>query len=209
MRLLIGALFAFSLSAETIAPIGIVRGEMVEWQGVKNVGTLTVKSSVDGETYVCAVDNYTYLERESQRIVPAALTSGEKLEIIADRKPVGKCYARTVRVTRAKVSTGSWRLAVRNQRSPMLEALYPRGNITYSGVVVRLAPGVMVVRTRHDGEQALLLRQDTRFLDSGFASSAESLAVNKRVFVRCGRNLENEIEVYQVIWGEIAGPHRE
>ncbi|HYZ84332.1 MAG TPA: hypothetical protein VE621_08010 [Bryobacteraceae bacterium] len=197
--------------AQTPAPIGIVRGDLLEWKGDKdkNDGTLRVRSLHDGQNYDCQVDRFTYLERENERIVPSALRVGETIEIIADQKPGGKCYARTVRVT---TQTGpakpGQRPAIRVSRSPLLDAVYPRGNVTYAGVVVRMAPGVLVLRTRNDGEQQLLLRGDTRYLEGGSPSAIEALGVNTRVFVRCGRNLENDLEVYQVIWGEISGPKR-
>ena len=34
------------------------------------------------------------------------------------------------------------------------------------------------------------------------------LKPNTRVFVRAGRNLDDDLEVYQVIWGEILEPNR-
>jgi hypothetical protein len=205
--LLMGVCGGGVLVAQSVAPIGIVRGDMVEWKGTKTTGELIVRSNPDGEMYTCSIDNYSYLERASQRIHPAALEKGEKLEIIADRKAGGICYARTVRVAPPeRHPAASHRAPLRTVRSPMLEALYPRGNITYAGVVVRLAPGVLVLRTNRNGEQSLLLRQDTRFLKSGFPSESDALAINERVFVRCGKNLENELEVYQIIWGRIEGP---
>ena len=78
--------------------------------------------------------------------------------------------------------------------------------MTFAGVVLRLNPEMMVLHTRADGERIVLLRQDTRFMDSGNPATRGTLVVNTRVFVRAGRNLDNEVEAYQVIWGEIPGP---
>ena len=98
-----------------------------------------------------------------------------------------------------------------NLRAPMprtstADLLYPRGNMTFSGVVLRLNPEMIVLHTRKEGEKIIRLRQDTRFLDSGNPASRATLAVNTRVFVRAGRNLDDEVEAYQIIWGEIPGP---
>jgi len=97
--------------------------------------------------------------------------------------------------------------ALRPYRS--LDYVFPRGNVTFSGVVRRLSPNILVLRTREEPEKLVLLRDDTRFLDSGFPADLSRLAVNTRVFVRGGKNIENDLEAYQIIWGEIAGPKPE
>jgi hypothetical protein len=79
--------------------------------------------------------------------------------------------------------------------------------MTFSGVVLRINPEMMVLRTWRDGEKVILLRQDTRYMDSGLKTDFATLPVNTKVFVRGGKNLENELEAYQVVWGEISGPH--
>jgi hypothetical protein len=43
-------------------------------------------------------------------------------------------------------------------------------------------------------------------MDSGLPGELSTLVVNTRVSIRGGRNLDNELEAYQVIWGEIEGP---
>jgi hypothetical protein len=88
----------------------------------------------------------------------------------------------------------------------IIENIYPRGNLTFGGVVIRRSPTVLVVRTRTEPEKIIRLREDTRFLDSGTPATSADVSVNTRVFVRAGKNFENDIEAYQVIWGEIAGP---
>jgi hypothetical protein len=65
---------------------------------------------------------------------------------------------------------------------------------------------MLVLRTRTEPEQIVLLRDDTRFLQGGFPVDVSQLSINARVFIRGGRNLENDLEAYQVIWGEIPGP---
>ena len=80
--------------------------------------------------------------------------------------------------------------------------------MTFAGVVRRFNPQMVVLRTRDDAEKIVLLREDTRFLDSGLPVDLSKLAVNTRVFIRGGKNFENDLEAYQVIWGEIPGPKR-
>jgi hypothetical protein len=67
---------------------------------------------------------------------------------------------------------------------------------------------MLVLRTREDAEKIILLREDTRYLDSGVPVDYTKLSVNTRVFIRGGKNFENDLEAYQVIWGEIPGPKR-
>lgn len=81
------------------------------------------------------------------------------------------------------------------------------GNLTFSGVVARLNSQSLVLRTR-EGEQTLLIRRDTRYLANGDTVEAAQLRPNMRVFVRAGRNLYEQVEAYQVIWGSILDPAR-
>ncbi len=78
--------------------------------------------------------------------------------------------------------------------------------MTFAGVVTQLTPELLVLRTRSEPRQTLLLRSDTRFMSEGQRVERADLHVNTRVFVRAGRNLDNEVEVYQVIWGDIVRP---
>jgi hypothetical protein len=65
-----------------------------------------------------------------------------------------------------------------------------------------------VLRTRLDGDTQVLLRPDTRYLEAGAVVDSGALKPNTRVFVRAGRNLDGEVEAYQVIWGGILDPGR-
>jgi hypothetical protein len=114
----------------------------------------------------------------------------------------GECYARTVRI----VPPQSGRLASLRPYRSALDNVFPRGNLTFSGVVRRLNGQMLVLRTRTEPEQIILLRDDTRYLAGGLPSDFSQLAVNTRVFIRGGKNIENDLEAYQVIWGEIPGP---
>lgn len=206
MRALATLFVASGLMAD-VAPIGIVRGELLEWQvGTQGAGDFSVRSA-NSQVYSCHFDNYTYLERDNQRIGVSGLKPGEKLEIIADQKLAGKCYARTIRVVENKpaIVNPGYRVNLRPMRT-VADLVYPRGNVTFAGVVLRMNPGMMVLHTRTEGEKTILLRADTRYMDSGLPAERSALPVNTRVFIRGGKNLENELEAYQVIWGEIEGP---
>ncbi|MGH9627714.1 MAG: hypothetical protein ACRD7E_05155, partial [Bryobacteraceae bacterium] len=78
--------------------------------------------------------------------------------------------------------------------------------LTFAGVVLRMNPQMLVVRTRDEGEKHVMLREDTRYLEGGLPSERGFLNVNTRIFIRGGKNLDNEVEAYQIIWGKIAGP---
>jgi hypothetical protein len=192
--------------AQENAPVGILRGDLVEWDGDKVQGNILVRTPPD-RLYTCHFDGFTYLERDGQRIGLAALKTGDRLELVTDRKPGSqRCYARTVRVVDKSPATVNPGYRVNMRRNTIIDQLYPRGNLTFSGVILRMNAQMMVLRTRTQGETTVLLRQDTRYMDSGLPAEASMLAVNTRVSVRAGRNLDNEVEAYQVIWGEIEGP---
>ena len=191
--------------AQENAPAGIVRGDLVEWDGNKMEGDMLVRLPPD-RLYTCHFDAFTYMERDGERIAMGVLKAGDRLELVTDRKPGSqRCYARTLRVVDKLPPTNpGYRITAR--RSTLIDQLYPRGNLTFSGVILRLNAQMMVLRTRTQGEATVMLRQDTRYMDSGLPSEASMLVVNTRVSIRCGRNPENDLEAFQVIWGEIAGP---
>ena len=196
---------ALPAPAQENAPVGIVRGDLVEWDGNKVEGDVLVRTPPD-RIYTCHFDAFTYMERDGQRIGMAVLKAGDRLELVTDRKPGSqRCYARTLRVVdKPPVTNPGYRATAR--RSTLIDQLYPRGNLTFSGVILRLNAQMMVLRTRMQGETTVLLRPDTRYMDSGLPAEANMLVVNTRVSIRCGPNLDNELEAYQVIWGEIDGP---
>jgi hypothetical protein len=179
------------------APKGVFRGNVVKVADY----TLELKTTI-GTHYTCEFDKHTYMERDGQRVFAGALKADEPVEIITDIRGTA-CYTRTLRFipSTARLTT------VRPYRSS-IDHIYPRGNLTFAGVVRRFNPQILVLRTRDDAEKIVLLREDTRYLDSGIPVDFSRLAVNTRVFIRGGKNFENDLEAYQVIWGEIPGPKR-
>src|SRR5689334_17826289 len=86
------------------APIGIVRGDLVTWKGTGGNGEMDVKTA-EGHSYQCSFDRKTYFERDNQLVSPGAMSAGDRVEIVTDRKPGSVlCYARTVHVSDATVT---------------------------------------------------------------------------------------------------------
>lgn len=188
------------------APVGIVRGDLVEWQGAANSGNLSLKT-MEGRVYECSFDGKTYFERDNHRVTPAVMTVGDRLELLSDRRPGSQtCYARTVRVMDPGAALSvTARQRFRRPPSPT-ESFAPRGNLTFAGVVVKIDEETIVLRTRTEGEKLIVLRHDTRYIGDGQRAELDQVKRNSRVFIRAGRNLENEIEAYQVVWGQIVQP---
>jgi hypothetical protein len=137
-------------------------------------------------------------------IEPARLLPGEKVEIVSDRAPGFVLrYARTIHVIQPVAPP-------RPQRNSSVPRPYNErtdtvrtGTLTYSGVVYRVNGDKFVLHTRDAGDLSILLRKDTRYLEDGQVVDLANLKPNMRVFVRAGKDLYNEVEAYQVIWGNI------
>jgi hypothetical protein len=201
-RIAVGMLLATALLAGQEAAPGIVRGTLSRAEG----GILEIQRL--GEAPVrCTFDSHTWIERDKKRLQLDSLEAGLPVEALTDLR-AGRCYTRTLRLvpaaTMARVTPVA-RRTMPNLQS-LVDSIHPRGNLTFGAVVIRRSPTLLVVRTRTEPEKILRLRDDTRFLYSGSPAAAEDVPVNARVFIRAGKNFENDVEAYQVIWGEIAGP---
>jgi len=196
--------FACVAAAQDNGPIGVLRGNLVSWTGTAREGTLEFKSS-GGRLLECSYDDKTWFERENQRIVVSGMSVGDRIELVADRNPPSPaCYARTVQVF--DVRGLPMRTAAGKPRflsSSVTESFAPRGDITIAGVVLGIDGNWLKLRTRNDGHREVLLRPDTRYLGDGTPADRASLRRQTVVFVRAGRNLDGDVEAYQVIWGEI------
>jgi hypothetical protein len=193
---------AFPLLATTLLgqqglPVGITRGSLVAWQGSPASGSVVVRRT-DGELYGCSFDAHTLFQRNQWPVRVDALRAGEPVEVVSDRKlGSANCYARMLSVVYAQA------IAVRRAAPrPAAVAPVPRGALTFSGVVVRADASEMTIRTR-EGKRTLLLRGDTRYSEDGVRLAEPSALVNRHVFVRGGRTPDDELEAYQVMWGEI------
>lgn len=201
--MLAGLILAASLGAQEQAPSGLVRGVLEGWAGTPASGELQIRSAA-GALWLCAYNDKTYMEREQLRIAASSLKPGESVEMVTDRSG-GPCYARTVHVRMVSPPlppAASLRARMRVSRAAS-ESIFPRGNLTLTGIVLRLSETSLLLRTRSEGQKTVLVRHDTGFTAGGRMVDISELAVNTRVSVRAGRNLEGDIEAYQVIWGEI------
>lgn len=204
--LLAPPLLAVPLIAQTQAPIGLIHGSLIECHASGGSGELSVRTA-DNQLLRFAFDDKTYFEREQEYVAPGRLEKGDWLEIVSDKTPSGVLpYARTVHVIERRAPARSRPVALPTAYRSPVDPLFPRGDLTFSGVVERLNGERLVVHTRAAGEKTILLRQDTSFVAEGNPVEGSALEPNTRVFVRAGKNLDNQVEAYQVVWGEILEP---
>jgi hypothetical protein len=206
VRTVLAILVTASASAQTAPlpaqPAGLVRGVLTE-----NSSAAFAVRTAAGISYQYRADNKTWIERDNMRIRPSALLPGEILEIVSDRDPDPVRYARLVHVIsksaphiRPFSAGGIYRL-----NTPGV-SVAANPNLTFTGIIAARDGQRLILRTRFDGEKFLYLRQDTQYLHDGGPVDAASLRPNTRVFIVAARNLDREIEAYQVIWGEILEP---
>lgn len=184
----------------------LVRGVLLERDTPGGSGEFSVRAA-DNQVFRYQFDAKTYVERESQLIDVRRLQPGEKVEVLSDTVPGSVLrYARTIHVFQdAPAPRPLTAGRLRAYRTPT-ERSMPLGALTYSGVVFHVTAERLVLHTRERGDQAFLLRKDTRFLENGEVVEAASLKPNMRVFVRAGKDLYDQVEAYQVVWGKILDP---
>ena len=214
MRGLAGVLFC-TLAWGADSPV--TRGRLLE-SDTGETGELSIRTSAN-HVYWYIYDAHTYVESDNRLISVPKLRQGDELEIVSDTGPdTALRYARTIHVlpnpavqtARARTfSQGRYALP-RPQpahEDPLkFDLLFTRGSLTFAGQICQLNPERLVLRTRSDGEKTIFLRSDTRFMKDGGLVAASALGLNTRVYVRGGKNLDGEIEAFQVIWGEILAP---
>jgi hypothetical protein len=188
------------------APIGLVYGSLLECRSSGSSGELTIRTT-DNQVFRFAFDDRTYVEREQELSRPGKLEKGDWLEIVADETPnSAQRYARTVHVIERKATPHLRTVARATSYHGPADPLFPRGDLTFSGVVARLIGERLVLHTRAAGDKTILLRQDTSFVAEGKPVDGSALEPNMRVFVRAGKSPDNQLEAYQVVWGEILEP---
>jgi len=161
----------------------------------------------DNQVFRYQFDRKTYVERESQLIDVTRLNPGEKVEVVSDVVPGSSLrYARTIHVIEDAPKPRPLSAGRLRAYKPSDDRALPIGTLTFSGVVFRLNPERIVLHARDGSEQAILLRKDTRFLENGEIVDSAALKMNTRVFVRAGRDLYNQVEAYQIVWGNILDP---
>ena len=191
-----------SAGAQENAPPGLLRGILLNWTSVSSGGAFTFLG-FENKIYSCSYDRKTYMERDNELTTFAHAQRGDRLEIVTDRAPSSNaCYARTVHILENPQTRLAPRLRPR-AKEPSLAVLPPRANLTYTGVVIGITSSTLTLRSRSGDRQSILLRPDTHFLAEGQLMDRGSLRANTKVFVRAGKNLDEQVEAYQVIWGEI------
>jgi len=195
-----------ALAAQQPPSAALVRGVLIERDTQTPTGEFSVRAP-DDLVLRYRFDAKTYVERDQLLSSVPRLQPGDKVEVVSDEGPGSTLrYARTVHVLETPpparpLSQGRLRV----YRTPVEHAV-PVGTLTYSGVVFRLNPERMVLHIRGASDQTILLRQDTRYLDNGDTVEPGELQPNMRVFVRAGRTVFNEVEAYQIVWGQILMP---
>jgi hypothetical protein len=198
-----------SLGAQSPPSAAVVRGVLLERDAQPKAGEFSVRLA-DNQVFRYQFDWKTYVLRDEQLIDIPRISPGEKVEVVSDVIPGFVLrYARTVHIvsetrpprppslTRSRYGAAD--------RLAEVRAL-PMGALTYAGIVYRVTGDRLVLHTRDGREQTLQLRKDTRYLLNGEIVDPESLSPNTRVFVRGGKDLWDQIEAYQVIWGRILQP---
>lgn len=196
---LVASAVASGVCVGQIMPNGYFHGTLLSLQGTTAEGVLTVRAA-NGTVFDCGYDAKTYAELSKQRISPSKLVAGDPLDVLIDHSGRTRtCYLRIVRVLAAADLRPNRPAAV--QKAPARN-LTPAATFTLSGIVVSKGNGVITVRGR-DREETMHVRRDTRFFGEGVRTDLSGLALNQRVFVEAGRNLDGELEAYQVTWGGI------
>lgn len=186
-------------------PYRILRGEVVDWEVTEEGGEFTWRAA-DLRRRKCAVNSSTFYMTGDKRVAADRIQRGATIEFIASGDPAseGECLALTIylRLPPLRRSPASEYTAAR--RPPvLLDNLWPRGNLTFAGVVERIDARELRLRTRKGEEHVLVLRDDTSYRKQGRRSSPSELTEQTQVYVRAGRNLFGEVEAYHIIWGEI------
>jgi hypothetical protein len=199
------------------AAISAAQSNPAQTRGVvleRDTDTASGEFSIRLETYEVVryrFDAATHVDRDDYAIAVPALRPGEDVEVLSDAVPDSLLrHARTVRVIVPAIQHAN-----RVHRRPgtpetqelfaSSDPLFARGDMSVSGVVARVNSARLVLHTQQ-GDRTILLRDDTRYLDNGALATAAALRPNMHVFVRAGRNLYDEVEGYQVVWGSILEP---
>ena len=187
---------------------GVVRGIVLECDAPGPSGEFRVRAGGTDQVYRFKFDSKTYVERDDQRISMAGIEKGDAVEVVSDRDAgLAIHYARTVHVINPRPVRRQVPFASRNRTySPPFDLLAPRGDLTFTGIVDSITLERLVLHLRSGARTPILLRRDTRFIAEGEQVDAAELKPSTRVFVRAGKNLDDRIEAYQIMWGEILEP---
>ena len=198
---------AVAAAAQENAPPGFLRGELLSWTGTHN-GQFMFHAAAADRVYSCSYDDKTYIERDNERITLALAQTGDHLELVSDRRLGSSlCYARTVHILDPQRNFSVTGVRPRLRTASAASTLFmPHPTLSFSGAVIHITSDALILRSRSGERSMVRLRPDTRFVAQGQTTDPDSLPVNTLVFIRGGRNLYDEVEAYQVIWGAILQP---
>jgi hypothetical protein len=198
---------AFVVGAQTPPSAAVIRGVLLERDAQPKAGQFSVRLA-DNQVLRYQFDWKTYVLRDNDLIDIPRINPGEKVEVVSDAIPGFVLrYARSVHiVSEARPPRPPSLTRIRSADRLAEERALPLGALTYAGVVFRITGEHLVLRTRDGREQSVNLRKDTRYLLNGEIVEPATLHLNTRVFVRAGKDLWDQIEAYQVIWGKILEP---
>lgn len=223
------ALLPLAAAGQSSAAV-LSQGVLLERDAPALEGQFSIRAE-DNQVYRYRFDTKTYVVADGRLTSVAVLTPGERVEVISDSVEGSVLrYARDIHVvadappvprarpvgTLGSYGLGSTTLGSSGLGSASrslstfdpLSRYYPSmpvGDLTFAGVVYRVTGEHVVLHTRL-GDQTILLRRDTRYIRDGEQVDSALLKPNMRVFVRGGKDLWDQVEAYQVFWGEILQP---
>ena len=200
MRVAIMVLLFTLLTLAQDSPVS--RGVLVRRDSGVKSGEFSVRSS-DSRVVRYHFDAQTYVERDNRAIDTGQLRPGDPVEVVSEAMPGASLRAaRSIHVIppappRPHLTT----LPVRAGA-----AAIAKGNLTFSGLILRLTESRLLLHQRDGSDREILLRPDTRYADNGETVAAASLKPGMRIFVRGAKTEEGEVEAYQVVWGNMLAP---
>ena len=193
-------LAAASALAQENAPPGLLRGDLISWQGVPDQGQFKFLVWPD-HVYTCSYDDRTYIELDKQRTTLDRTAKGDHLEVVADRQAgSSQCYARAVQIKPQFLPGANLRLT-----DPLVTESWSLP-FTLSGAVSSITPEILILRLRSGAHKIIRLGPQTHYLHDGQATDPSALEANRVVFIRARKDLHGETEASQVIWGDILQP---
>lgn len=182
-----------------LAPL--VRGVFMLYTGNDSNGSFSFE--VDKNTHQCNFTSKTYFERDHRRTSISNIPQGQLLEVLSERTAEPpRCRALIVRVITEERLKSRQRLRT---ASPT-EYFAPRGNLLFTGVIVRMDNQSLTLRTRTGDRHTILLRRDTKYLSSGLPAEMATVPLQSPVQVRAGRTYDHNIEAFTLTWGGILRP---
>lgn len=188
-----------------------LRGVLLDYDAGVAAGEFCVRGP-DSEVFRFRFDARTRVERASLLSSFTLLRAGEIVDVKSEavagsplRYAVSVEAVAPVAPPRIVRPTRSATTAPNGFPLPS-DPLFPRGDLTFSGVVSFTDKTRLILHTRAGAEETILLRRDTRYLSGGGIASSSDVKANMRVFVRAGKDLFGHTEAYQVMWGDFLEP---